>query len=330
VNQSEHHFDVLTRSLSGGSSRRTLLRGLAALGIGAAVAHAPSGAAATNRKRNAKSRRKPAARQSPDDQVRVAAPGATCGPCEKKKRGTCVPKPDGTPCAGGICQHGVCHPFDPPCETTCAGCCFAGQCFPGDTNANCGKDGATCAQCPSDDVCRPDGICGPPPGCGAGGPCLVFVTSTEQSGNLGGLNGADAICQSLAGANSLPGTYRAWLSDETGSPSTRFVQSTGPYTLRNGTIVANNWADLTDGPLLAPIEITEEHSAVVGGRTWTNTEADGAPLLSNMKHCNNWTAAADPFIGHFGRAFASNRDWTDSRNFLPCAQTAHLYCFQQS
>jgi hypothetical protein len=226
----------------------------------------------------------------------------------------------------------VCQPTpNPTCETTCAGCCYDGQCYPGDTNANCGKDGALCVQCANDEACTAEGVCGPPPPtCGYGGPCLVFVTSGEFAGNLGGLAGADAICQGLADTNGLPGTYRAWLSDETGSPSTRFAPSPGPYVLRNGTVVANDWADLTDGPLLAPIEITEQQSAVVGGRTWSNTERDGLPLLSNQKHCNNWTSAADPFIGHFGRAFASNAEWTDSGNHLPCEQTAHLYCFQQS
>jgi hypothetical protein len=324
----QHRFDTLTRSLIGTPSRRALLRGLAALGLGLGVARLPEAAAA---KKTRKRHKKQTTPETPrDEQARLPVAAAHCGPCQKKKRGTCVPKPDGTPCDGGICQHGVCHPHNPTCEEACAGCCYDGQCYPGDTNANCGKDGAMCAQCPSDDVCQPDGVCGPPPTCGHGGACLVFVTSAELSGDLGGLDGADAVCQQLAQANSLPGTYRAWLSDETGSPSTRFVQSSGPYVLRNGTVVANTWADLTDGPLLAPIEITEEHSAVVGGRTWSNTERDGLPLLSNQKHCNNWTSAADPFIGHFGRAFASNSEWTDSRSFLPCEQTAHLYCFQQS
>lgn len=324
----QDRFDTLTRSLTSVSSRRTLLRGLAGLGFGLGVARLPD---ATMAKKKGAKRQKQAGPDAAfrEDRTRRAAP-SPCGPCEKKKRGACVPKPDGTPCDGGICQHGVCHPAEPTCEETCAGCCSNGQCYPGDTKATCGKNGAACVPCADDEACTPEGVCGPPQTCGNGGPCLVFVTSAEFSGNLGGLTGADAVCQQLAQANALPGTFRAWLSDETGSPSTRFVQSTGLYVLRNGTVVANDWADLTDGPLLAPIEITEEQSAVVGGRTWTNTERDGLPLLSNQKHCNNWTSAADPFIGHFGRAFASNGEWTDSGNHLPCEQTAHLYCFQQS
>ena len=34
--------------------------------------------------------------------------------------------------------------------------------------------------------------------CGNGGPCRVFVTSTEYGGSIGGLGGADTICQLIA------------------------------------------------------------------------------------------------------------------------------------
>src|SRR5688572_22148934 len=36
--------------------------------------------------------------------------------------------------------------------------------------------------------------------CGKGGSCRVFVSGTFYGGNLGGLTGADSICQSLAQA----------------------------------------------------------------------------------------------------------------------------------
>ncbi|MCA9638983.1 MAG: DUF4215 domain-containing protein, partial [Myxococcales bacterium] len=80
----------------------------------------------------------------------------------------------------------------------------------------------------------------------------VFVTSTLYQGNLGGLAGADAKCQARAQAAGLPGTFLAWLSDNTNNPNTRFTKSMGPYVLVNGTKIANNYTDLTDGTLLAP------------------------------------------------------------------------------
>jgi subtilisin-like proprotein convertase family protein len=32
----------------------------------------------------------------------------TCGPCKRRKKGKCKPKPAGTACTGGTCQHGTC------------------------------------------------------------------------------------------------------------------------------------------------------------------------------------------------------------------------------
>ena len=68
-------------------------------------------------------------------------------------------------------------------------------------------------------------------GCSAA--CLTekraFVTSQLYNGNMGGLAGADARCQGLADAVGLPGTYRAWLSSATESPSTRTPPSM-PFT----------------------------------------------------------------------------------------------------
>src|SRR4051812_26024409 len=80
----------------------------------------------------------------------------------------------------------------------------------------------------------------PPLACGSGSSC-VFVSSALYSGALGGLSGADSKCQGLAAAAGLPGAYKAWLADTTGAPISRFVHSTGPYRLVNGTTIAANW-----------------------------------------------------------------------------------------
>ena len=335
----QNRFETVTRSLTSLPSRRALLRGLAGLGFGFGIARLPQAGEAKpkrklQRKQHKQNKTQPTQQNeratSRTDPARLATAGP-CGPCQKRKQGQCVPRPNGTPCDGGICQDGVCQAPDPnpTCETTCAGCCFDGQCYPGDTNANCGTDGALCAACPSDDVCTAEGVCGPPPTCGTGGPCLVFVTSVTPNGNLGGLDGADALCQSLAAANNLPGAYRAWLSDETGSPSTRFIQSPGPYRLLDGTTIAANWADLTDGALQAPIVITEQGDVVVGEEVWTNTRADGTGN-SATRHCHDWTTV-DSGVGQIGWVWANNvEDWTDARTTSACSAGHHLYCFQQS
>jgi len=70
-------------------------------------------------------------------------------------------------------------------------------------------------------------------------------------------------------AASLPGTYKAWVSTNqaNGTPATRFTQSATPYVLVNGTKIANNWADLIDGTLLAPINRTETGGNPLGDRS---------------------------------------------------------------
>ena len=80
----------------------------------------------------------------------------------------------------------------------------------------------------------------------------VFVTSTIHDGNLGGLAGADAICQARAeadGSLAAPGTYKAWLSagGAGNSAADRLTHATVPYKLVNGTQIAADWDRLVDG-----------------------------------------------------------------------------------
>jgi hypothetical protein len=68
----------------------------------------------------------------------------SCGPCEKRKRGKCKPKPDGTECGEGqICRRGRCE-----CKEQCG---TGGRCLP---NGSCAR------------VCPADFNCGTGCGCG--------------------------------------------------------------------------------------------------------------------------------------------------------------------
>jgi hypothetical protein len=169
----------------------------------------------------------------------------------------------------------------------------------------------------------------------------VFVTSERYHADLGGLAGADAKCQALADAASLGGTYKAWLSDATGSPSTRFTKSTTPYVRLDGMIVANDWADLTDGTLLASISITELDTAGPSGNAcgasaaWTNTSAGGTQT-SSTSSCGNWSGAEDDAVS-MGDGNSTSDSFTGGCNMnggQVCPSTldifaASLYCFEQ-
>jgi hypothetical protein len=231
-----------------------------------------------------------------------------CPPCKKKKNGKCTHrKRDGTACPGGTCQGGRCIPTPTPPI--------------------------------------PDG-----PRCGTGGRCLVFISDTldRYQGNLilfdpaglSGLVGADAKCNELAQAAGLPGTYKAWLSDSSESPSTRFVKNPGPYVLVDGTQIAANWTDLTtekpNGTYLAvPIDKSQigTHMNAEGHWAWTYTLPNGNPggAIGDF-HCLNWTTnEGDSEAKHGSEGFNqnTNSNWT-SDGAIACDQVDHLFCFQQS
>ena len=164
---------------------------------------------------------------------------------------------------------------------------------------------------------------------------VVFVSSQLYTGNLGGLPGADAKCQQLAVQAGLTGTFRAWLSDGQNSPSSRFVKSSVPYVLPDGKQIAKSWTDLTDGILLAPINLTEKKTAPppdaatcnTKPTVWTNTREDGTAWNGNI--CGNFTNTFGD--GRLGTSTAINFTWTRHCTGAAgtCAWKAPIYCFEQ-
>ncbi len=80
-------------------------------------------------------------------------------------------------------------------------------------------------------------------------PLGFFVTSTTHNGNLGGLAGADAECQSLAAAVGAGNrTWRAYLSTHS-TPTEPAVNArdrigNGPWFNSDGVMIAGSLADL--------------------------------------------------------------------------------------
>lgn len=158
----------------------------------------------------------------------------------------------------------------------------------------------------------------------------VFVTSTTTSGDLGGLAGADQTCNELAIQASLAGYFRAWVSTVAGdAPSSRFRQFNGEYTLVGGVdpVIATDWADLTDGDLARPIEVSEAGTAVSGsfGDVWTGTNdfGDVFPAFN----CSNWTIGQNAQEGRTGTSSSAGM-WS-SANTATCNLLKRLYCMQQ-
>ena len=156
----------------------------------------------------------------------------------------------------------------------------------------------------------------------------VFVTSTRYSGNLGGLSGADGICQAHAdGASGGPlgGTWVAWLS--TGSVNAKDRIPQAEYRLIDGvTVVAVGKADLSDGSLLHAIDMDENGATVSGPYAWmhTGTIANGT---ARGWDCSGWTAGGVESTW-LGLCSLSDGGWTDWSSGS-CDNNAHLYCFEQ-
>lgn len=161
-------------------------------------------------------------------------------------------------------------------------------------------------------------------------PWAVFTTSSTWNGNLGGLNGADAKCQSAANSAGLLGTFRAWLlSSSTTHISTRFenASTTAPFALPNGTKIADNWTDLVDGSLDAAIN-RNENGASASGYVWTNASATGSRLQNSSTYvCDNWASNASGRQADAGSSTSTSSSWG---YITPraCDQSHSLYCFQ--
>jgi hypothetical protein len=171
------------------------------------------------------------------------------------------------------------------------------------------------------------GICAP-------GTCKrVFVSllPPAPSGKLGSAVATDSFCQTAANAKSLGGTWKAWLSDSSTSPSARFTHATVSYRLLDGSTIASNWTSLTSGTLQHPINIHEDGTSLPAGtvyEVWTGTNPNGT--FSTGNSCGDWTnnTASAPF-GEVGVTDLANGGWTAIYQQACDRTTEHVYCFEQ-
>jgi hypothetical protein len=143
-----------------------------------------------------------------------------------------------------------------------------------------------------------------------------FVTSANpKGGNLGGLAGADAVCQTLARAVGSTKTWRAYLSTSTVDAKTRI--GNGPWYNVKGVQIAANVADLhsPNNKISATTSLTEKGTTpnYLAGNPpaaaaqplqhdiMTGTKEDGT---KDADTCKDWTvgnADAKTMLGHADR-----------------------------
>ena len=180
-----------------------------------------------------------------------------------------------------------------------------------------------------------------------------FVTSSNaKGGNLGGLTGADAMCQSLARAAGAGNkTWHAYLSTSTVDAKTRI--GNGPWYNFKGERIATNVADLhsANNKISADTALTEKGTKPV----YLSGNPPAAPAGRQLQHdmmtgskedgtkdadtCKDWTvgdASAKAMLGHadrLGRTAGVN-SWNAvhasqgcGMELQPTGSTGLFYCF---
>ncbi|MET0575635.1 MAG: hypothetical protein ABWZ83_07205 [Mesorhizobium sp.] len=179
-----------------------------------------------------------------------------------------------------------------------------------------------------------------------------FITSagSGNGANLGGLAGADAICQKLAEAGGVTGpkTWRAYLSTSEVNAKDRI--GAGPWYNAKGEKIADDVASLhSDANNITKQTALDEKGNVINGRgdepnrhdILTGTLADGTKAADQT--CGDWTlsgAEGSAMVGHHDRmgpdTLATAKSWNAAHPSRGgCSQDALigtggdglLYCF---
>ncbi|MCT7377902.1 hypothetical protein [Chelativorans salis] len=179
---------------------------------------------------------------------------------------------------------------------------------------------------------------------------MSFFVTSEGSGdgaNLGGLEGADAHCSSLAEAAGVTGkTWAAYLS--TSDTNARDRIGAGPWVNAKGETIAESLDALhSEQNRISKETALDEHGEMVNGRgddpnrhdILTGSMPDGTVHEAT---CEDWTSNADDgsaMVGHHDRMgldeSAEAKSWNSSHPSRGCSQTALqgtggdglFYCF---
>jgi hypothetical protein len=179
------------------------------------------------------------------------------------------------------------------------------------------------------------------------GPMSFFVTSagSGDGGNLGGLEGADAICQARAEAVGAGNrTWRAYLSTQgPNAVNARDRIGTGPWFNAHGTQIAANVETLHSiNNRMSLLNALDEQGRIIPGAGYTpnrhdiltGSQPDGTayPPGEDMT-CNNWTSNSDNNKARLGHHDFAN--WNSAHDSRGCSLDALvatggyglLYCF---
>lgn len=181
-----------------------------------------------------------------------------------------------------------------------------------------------------------------------------FITSVGMGNgaDLGGLEGADNHCQTLATkAGAGDREWRAYLSTEKPDGRGEFARNRigqGPWYNAHGALIAANLTDLHLYNKKITLETAlDENGNRIKGRyddanehdILTGTQEDGTPYFPDEKDhtCNNWTSSGEGSaqVGHHDRHGGGNTSWNSAHASRGCSQedlqstggNGYFYCF---
>ena len=184
---------------------------------------------------------------------------------------------------------------------------------------------------------------------------MTFFVSSAGSGrgaDLGGIEGADRLCQTLAEAAGSKGrAWRAYLSTQgAGAVNARDRIGAGPWQNAKGEVIARDLAHLHNGNNLTKQTALTETGEIVKGRgdqpnehdILTGSQADGTAFAEGEdRTCGNWTKSGEgaAMVGHHDRIGLNDnppaKSWNTSHPSRGCSQDAlratggsgRIYCF---
>jgi hypothetical protein len=156
----------------------------------------------------------------------------------------------------------------------------------------------------------------------------AFVSPVPVSGALGGLDGADALCNGWAVAAGIGGSYRAILSVVGADAKERLDDARG-WIRPDGRPVADEWTEpFGPGGLLAPLRIDPGGNDLGNVRVWSASGNDGVyNTFGGGTDCGGWDSA-DPGVEAWYGFADTTAEWLDRGGRESCDSALHLYCFQ--
>ncbi len=155
----------------------------------------------------------------------------------------------------------------------------------------------------------------------------VFVSSSTQNADLGGLDGADALCSALAAAAELhrADEFRALLS--TTDTDARDRIDDGTYINTQLSIVADDHADLFDRSLDRSMRVTERGVRANNNlATWTGSAATGT--YDAVTDCSAWHSSSDLIFTTVGNANSTGSGWMNNAGNACGSSSMRLYCVE--